>query len=664
MRFKPVVTILLSLAVLSSIAIAPLELEAKMTIDPQIKLIPNKLPIELKPIQSDASKPPAFATLQWQYDLPAPVFDPAVGENGTVYLSFKSAPNASEMGMRALARRGDTKWVYKTNSAPSGSPTVGPDGYIYLATDDNQLLIIQPDGVLKQTLSLESTMLGSPAFGTDGTLFVGLLNGEVKAFDSVLGTLKWKFATNGSIVTSLAASSDGTVYAMSQSGYLFAIKPNGTLKWKNAVAIDTKENYSSPVLGPDGTIYAAIPPKNNGLIVSWNTDGSQKWSYGPLQVGAPSVGQNSNVYFVMATRLIKLDQNGKNQSSINLDGYAQQPAIDSDGTIYVLMNDGTLIALNPTGETKWLYFIDPRPSESSISKPIAGKDNTVYVQAGGSLFAIRYGVSPVSSVTLDRNELALSVGESKPLMAKVLPDNAGDKIVSWSSNDRTIATVDDKGNVTGVAAGTTQVIVKTEEGGFIATCTVTVTGGPLPPVVTAAFTDTNGHWAKDDIQKAVSLGIAKGYTDGTFKPDGNITRAEFAVMLMNGLGPTDAGTTRKFKDSQSIGAWASKAVSQAAVLGIISGYPDGTFRPNENITHAEMAAMVFKASKLLPNKETVTSYADDADIPKWARAYVSSAEKAGIIIVGGKGDNKFAPLAPATRAESVSSIVRLQALLK
>ncbi|MBB6674566.1 S-layer homology domain-containing protein [Cohnella nanjingensis] len=89
--------------------------------------------------------------------------------------------------------------------------------------------------------------------------------------------------------------------------------------------------------------------------------------------------------------------------------------------------------------------------------------------------------------------------------------------------------------------------------------------------------------------------IVTGYPDGTFKPNDRVSRAEFAVMLMYMLKPQTEGTALTLTDTSKIGAWAKKAVAQAVQAGIISGYPDGSFRPDADITRAEMAVMIARA---------------------------------------------------------------------
>ena len=81
---------------------------------------------------------------------------------------------------------------------------------------------------------------------------------------------------------------------------------------------------------------------------------------------------------------------------------------------------------------------------------------------------------PVQSVSLNKTELSLNVGESVTLTATVLPDNADNKAVTWSSSDAAVATVDSNGKVSAVAAGSAVITVKTTDGEKTATCTVTV----------------------------------------------------------------------------------------------------------------------------------------------------------------------------------------------
>ncbi|MBJ6360280.1 asparaginase domain-containing protein [Paenibacillus sp. GCM10012307] len=184
------------------------------------------------------------------------------------------------------------------------------------------------------------------------------------------------------------------------------------------------------------------------------------------------------------------------------------------------------------------------------------------------------------------------------------------------------------------------------------------TGQPEEPEQpTVVFSDTAGHWAASKIAEAVKLGITKGYPDGAFKPEQTVTRAEFAVLLMNALKSDGAGGELNFADSGQIGAWAREAVAQAVKAGVINGYNDHTFRPDERITRAEMVAMIAKALKLPVDGNAATGFADDKDIPAWAKGAVNAVKDQAL--VQGRGGNRFAPQGTATRAEAVTVIMNM-----
>ncbi len=146
-----------------------------------------------------------------------------------------------------------------------------------------------------------------------------------------------------------------------------------------------------------------------------------------------------------------------------------------------------------------------------------------------------------------------------------------------------------------------------------------------------------------------------GYPNGTFKPDGNITRAEVATIIYRLMTPE---TRAKFQtrtctlsDVQS-GMWFNDAVCTLVKAGVVSGYPDGTFKPNANVTRAEFSAMIarmFSVSYVGNNMfEDINGH--------WAESYINILAKLGIL----KGDNGNAdPDANLTRAQAAAMCNRL-----
>ncbi|RJX37920.1 hypothetical protein D3P09_17705 [Paenibacillus pinisoli] len=182
----------------------------------------------------------------------------------------------------------------------------------------------------------------------------------------------------------------------------------------------------------------------------------------------------------------------------------------------------------------------------------------------------------------------------------------------------------------------------------------------VPADPTVKWSDIAGHWAESSIMQAWRNGIVAGYPDGTFKPNHPVTREEFTVMLIKALKSQEAtgeAAVLAFTDAAKIGTWAKNEIAQALQSGYITGYEDGTFRPDAPITRAEMAVMVARALGLPLQANVSTEYADDRDVPVWAKASVTAMKKSGYM--GGKGLNQFDPNVMTTRAEAVSVLLKV-----
>ncbi|WP_083453989.1 cadherin-like beta sandwich domain-containing protein [Syntrophomonas palmitatica] len=165
--------------------------------------------------------------------------------------------------------------------------------------------------------------------------------------------------------------------------------------------------------------------------------------------------------------------------------------------------------------------------------------------------------------------------------------------------------------------------------------------------------DISGHWAEKTIQELIDMEIISGYPDGSFKPDKIISRAEFAVILVKAL-RLQPSSGKTFKDSYL--HWAKDYISAAYAAGIIKGFNEDNFGPDENIIREEMAVMIFKAAQIAPVSE-IKNFKNLIKISGWAREAVAAAITAGII--KGYPDGSFRPKAKTTRAEAASIIIRI-----
>jgi hypothetical protein len=162
------------------------------------------------------------------------------------------------------------------------------------------------------------------------------------------------------------------------------------------------------------------------------------------------------------------------------------------------------------------------------------------------------------------------------------------------------------------------------------------------------FTDVPAeHWAAVPISVLAMNNIITGYPGNIFKPEGNITRAELCTLLMKSKGQTASGARTKFKDVPA-SHWAAKYIAQAVSKGVVLGYPGGTFNPNGLISRAEGVAVIARFADLPAPTVLEVPF---TDIPgrHWAYKEITSAKQAGLL--GFLDDKPFEPGKKLTRAE-------------
>nr|WP_154890261.1 S-layer homology domain-containing protein [Paenibacillus xylanexedens] len=177
------------------------------------------------------------------------------------------------------------------------------------------------------------------------------------------------------------------------------------------------------------------------------------------------------------------------------------------------------------------------------------------------------------------------------------------------------------------------------------------------------FEDVAKHWAKQAVSDMGSRMIIDGTGNGMFSPDRNITRAEFAAIIVRALGlKTENGAT-SFSDVQSTD-WYSSAVNTAYAYHLIGGFEDGAFRPMDTITREQAMVILSKAMAITSLKGNLAvqstdvilrPYGDTAAVSAWALSSVADTVEAGI--VSGRSGNELAPKDYITRAE-VAKIIQ------
>jgi len=182
----------------------------------------------------------------------------------------------------------------------------------------------------------------------------------------------------------------------------------------------------------------------------------------------------------------------------------------------------------------------------------------------------------------------------------------------------------------------------------VASATTITTETPQP--AKPAFSDLDeAAWAEESILALYKEGVIGGYEDGTFRPMREIVREEFAAILVKVFRIPAAQNAVTFADVPT-DAWYYQAVSAAAEAGIISGVGNGCFGAGEKITRQDMAAMIYRCMSLTEAEQT-EAFADIAQVSDYAKPAVLAMKQLGLI--NGYPDGSFQPQKTATRAEAV-----------
>jgi parallel beta-helix repeat protein len=176
--------------------------------------------------------------------------------------------------------------------------------------------------------------------------------------------------------------------------------------------------------------------------------------------------------------------------------------------------------------------------------------------------------------------------------------------------------------------------------------------GGQPP---DSFADIQNHWAKPFIQGLLDKGLISGFSDGTFKPDEKMTRAQYAALLVKAFNPSAKRDGINFTDVAD-DFWAKDVIQQAYRGEFLSGFPDNSFKPNDNVQRAQVIVSLVNGLGLSASDGTVLStYSDRAAIPDYAKDEVNTATKKEIV-VSYPDTKQLDPTQDATRAEVAAMV--------
>ena len=190
--------------------------------------------------------------------------------------------------------------------------------------------------------------------------------------------------------------------------------------------------------------------------------------------------------------------------------------------------------------------------------------------------------------------------------------------------------------------------------------------GAAAPAQLQMFPDVpNGYWASCPIDKLATNDVVVGYPDRMFKPSKNISRAEFATMLVKGFEKDmySCAPEKLFSDVPT-NHWASSAITAAVHQNLLKGYPNGTFLPNHNVTRVEALCALAKGVKCpeldkCKAQQVLSQYTDGNTVPEWAQIPIATALDKGALN-DSPNPRMIAPFKDATRAEIASMLQNIR----
>ena|GEM_PF-413438 len=238
-------------------------------------------------------------TLKWRFPAGDTVASsPVIADDGTIYFG-KMGPGWDKGRIYAVYPNGTEKWHYDTGYWIVSNPAIGDDGTIYIGSGDSYLYAMYPNGTLRWRFKTGDEIHSHPSIADDGTIYIGSNDEILYAIYPNNGTEKWRFGTRWGLYGNPSIANDGTIYVGTDK--LYAIYPNGTLRWSFVLGNDEWVASSSPAISSEGTIFIGtnIGSMVGGDIVAVNPDGTERWRKriaNDWVDSSPSIGEDGTVY--------------------------------------------------------------------------------------------------------------------------------------------------------------------------------------------------------------------------------------------------------------------------------------------------------------------------------------------------------------------------------
>lgn len=184
-----------------------------------------------------------------------------------------------------------------------------------------------------------------------------------------------------------------------------------------------------------------------------------------------------------------------------------------------------------------------------------------------------------------------------------------------------------------------------------------------PPVSGTGLSDIQGHWAEPFMAALLNKNIVSGFPDGSFRPQNSLTRGEYAALIAKAFDQPFKRPAMAFQDVAA-NFWAAPAITKASRMGFIAGFPDGSFRANQQLTRVQgIIALVSGLGLTGGNPGLLEVYSDRAQIPSYATNAIATATQHRLIVNYPQLD-QLEPLRPISRAEIAIMVYQALVVLR
>lgn len=329
----------------------------------------------------------------------------------------------------------------------------------------------------------------------------------------------------------------------------------------------------------------------------------------------------------------------------------------SNNTFTKSVREGIFVTGNANPTITDNVFTQNQGNGISIAKTARGQiKNNVFLNTGFGLAIGGTSTPVIEGNQINQNQDGLYINDNaRPVLRNnVITDNLRDGIVATSSAQPDLGTAESNGNNT--IRNNKQYDVNNSTGR-----TLIAIGNSIDPKKIAgsveyvasiggSFADVQGHWAQAYIQALASRNIITGFPDGTFKPNEPVTRAQFAAIILKAFSPTATRPAREFSDVRQ-NYWGYTAIQTAVRGGFMAGYPEGTFQPEQRIPRVQsLVALVNGLGFGTGDASVLSRFQDASSIPSWATGQIAAATQRRMV-VSYPSVSQLNPSREATRAE-------------